>query len=141
MKNLAKLSVICSVGLAAGFPGRAAAQQPEAYFGQVRGDVGQLYAVIDGPASFVQLAKWDECPSGYYSLGRVFHSNGFWLCVPNGARGRYWVGNVLNDVGYYYEFPIGLQPSSAGFASWDTCRTGRLIGHSFHSNGFWVCKE
>lgn len=126
------LSSLTSVALAA---------QPPVYFGKVRNDVGMLYSVQNGSASYVEQRGWDSCPSGYRSIGKVFSSNGFWLCIPNNATGRYWVGNVVNDAGYYYNFTTGYSPTYEGTAFWDTCRSGSLIGHQFESNGFWVCRE
>ncbi|WAS89884.1 hypothetical protein [Nannocystis punicea] len=60
------------------------------------------------------LRHWDSCLSGYYSIGTVFHSNGFWLCAPNGASRRHWVGNVVNGDGSYYLVTCYYAPTFEG---------------------------
>jgi hypothetical protein len=119
----------------------ANASQPPVYFGRVRNDVGSLFAVQNGSATYIEQQSWESCPAGYHTVGKVFHSNGFWLCAPDNTTHRYWVGNVLNDHGYYYSFTPGFEPTAEGEEHWDVCRTGSLIGHLFDSNGFWVCQE
>lgn len=131
---------IAPVLLVLGFSVTATAQ-PRAYFGKVRGDVGTQFALVGNGASYVQLAGWDQCPNGYYSAGKVFDSNGFWLCIPNGSRSRYWVGNVVADVGYYYSFTPGYRPTNEGTEFFNRCRTGNLIGAQVQADGFWVCEE
>ncbi len=122
-----------------------AAQGPlgaEAFVGTVRADAGAL-DVVDSAfgAQTLRLAGWNDCPTGYTLAGRDFQSNGFWLCARNDLTARtFYVGNVVSDAGALFSVKGGTA-TSVGAAGWDTCPAGKLVGHRFESNGFWVCLE
>lgn len=50
------------------------------YVGNVVGDAGTQYRVQNGAATSLGPAGWDTCAAGK-PLGRVFESNGFWVCL------------------------------------------------------------
>jgi hypothetical protein len=123
---------------------RPGALGPEAVIGRVRSDVGYLH-LVDSTAGVWSPggAGWNTCPPGYTADGIAFHSNGFWLCARNDllASHRFYVGNVVNDSGYYYSVLNG-STTYLGYAGWNQCAgTSRFLGRYFTPNGFWLCME
>jgi hypothetical protein len=50
------------------------------YVGNVVADAGTQYRVQSGAATSLGAAGWDTCAAGK-AIGRVFESNGFWVCL------------------------------------------------------------
>ncbi len=114
----------------------------EAFVGTVRANTGTL-DVVDSSFGDATLrpASWNDCPAGYTLAGRDFQSNGFFLCARNDLLARtFYVGNVVMDVGTLYTITSGAA-AIQGSAAWDACPKGKLLGHRFESNGFWLCIE
>ncbi|MEO7113464.1 MAG: hypothetical protein ABI183_23695 [Polyangiaceae bacterium] len=114
----------------------------EAFVGTVRANSGML-DVVD--SSFgdgaIETASWNTCPDGYDFGGRVFTSNGFWLCVRHDlAAHTFYVGNVVADQAEVYSVNGGTA-TDVEAASWSTCPKGTLIGRRFESNGYWLCLD
>lgn len=110
--------------------------------GKVRNDRGYFYGFGPQENRYLGDAGWNDCPRGFRLVGRHFHSNGFWLCARNDvASSTFYVGNVLKDVGYYYELSIEDGTHQLNNAGWNYCRTGQFLGRNFESNGFWVCMD
>ncbi|WP_341740255.1 hypothetical protein [Microcoleus sp. CAWBG640] len=51
------------------------------YFGNVVGNRGYYWEISDGKAKPAGDATWDTCWEGRL-LGRLFNTNGFWVCQP-----------------------------------------------------------
>ena len=78
---------------------------------------------------------------GTTRVGTYFQSNGFWLCVRDDLTNRvFHVGNVVADSAMLVRVQNG-SVSEVGGAGWDSCPSGVLVGHGFHSNGFWLCMD
>jgi hypothetical protein len=114
----------------------------EVWIGSVRADAGYLDMVKGGGfTARLSMAGWNACPAGYSWVGTVSHGNGFWLCARNDlVYRRFYVGNVVNDAGYYYSVQNGAV-GGLGYAGWNYCRAGELLARRFEPNGYWVCME
>ena len=112
----------------------------EAMLGLVRADAGYLY-VADSAFGVGALrpAGWDDCPTGYQTVGKDFQSNGFWLCARSDlAATTFYVGTVLADAGTLFEVKNGIA-KALGPGGWNQCPSGTVLGRRFDSNGFWIC--
>lgn len=123
-------------------PGPAASGAPgaEAFVATVRADQATLDIVDSHFGDGLQgAASWDQCPEGYAFGGHAFASNGFWLSVrKNLASHTFYVGDVIADQATLFTATSGVA-TATGPASWDACPAGKLLGHRFESNGYWLC--
>lgn len=114
----------------------------EAFVGTVRKDAGSL-DIVDATFGAQRLrdAGWDDCPAGTQLLAHDFQSDGFWLCARTDlAAHTFHIGNVVGDAGELSRVENGTV-TKLGPAGWDMCPTGKLLGHRFDSNGFWLCMD
>lgn len=120
-------------------------QGVQAVVAEIRNSAGRLYAVDSNFPTALEdygQAFWHQCPAGFTEVGSVVQVNGFGLCAPTSlAARRFYVGNVVADVGYLYSVQKGTATSLPN-AGWNTCPgTSKLLGRHYTSNGFWVCME
>ena len=115
--------------------------QPDVQFGQVRADYGFLFSVDSTNAvNPLGPATWDTCSVDYRFVGHDFNHDGFWLCARTDLAARsFYVGNVVNGVGYYWHVQGG-NSTRVGTEFWYRCPAGyTLLGHLSEPNGFWIC--
>ena len=115
---------------------------PEAYVVTVRADQGTLDVVDSafGDATVGSLG-WGQCPRGYTLAGQAFASNGFFVCARTDLLPHtFYLGNVVSDGAVLYALAGGTAVAT-GAAGWDQCPAGKLLGHRFESNGFWLCMQ
>lgn len=112
------------------------------FVGIVRNDAGKLYDLSGSSTTFVGNARWNTCPSKTRLIATDFQSNGFWFCASSdiSGSGAWYLGNVVNDQGFYWEIIPGRGAKNIGNAQWDTCKGNALRGRLFNSNGFWLCQ-
>jgi hypothetical protein len=116
---------------------------PEAFVCAVRANAGYLYSISNGVATNMNTnCAWNGCNNyGYPESGEVLHPDGFYLCArPDLIAKRFYVGNVVDNAGYYYALQNGAV-TDLGQNVWNYCETGSLIGTDLQPNGFWVCLE
>lgn len=114
----------------------------EVVFGDVIANNGRFFEVFSDRSNELPSQNWNSCPAGYRYVNRYFDSNGFWLCARSDLAFRtFYVGDVEANYGHFYSVSwIGVNTLAS--QSWDTCPSGTiLVGHWFHSNGFWVCMQ
>jgi hypothetical protein len=112
------------------------------FVGIVRKNIGSLYDLSGSSPTFVSTARWNTCPSNTALVARDFQPNGFWMCASSDitGSGAWYLGNVVNNRGFYWEIIPGKGAKNIGSARWDTCRGNALSGRVFNPNGFWLCQ-
>ncbi|MEO8800205.1 MAG: hypothetical protein ABI551_20100 [Polyangiaceae bacterium] len=123
-------------------PAASGAPGAEAFVATVRADQATLDIVDSHFGDGLQgAASWDQCPEGYAFGGHAFASDGFWLCVRKDlASHTFYVGDVIADQATLFSAVAGVA-TATGAASWDSCPAGKLLGHRFDSNGYWLCMQ
>ena len=117
-----------------------------ALYGKVRNNAGMLYGIFEnGGQETIGSAGWDSGVKGstnYQLVGNIKDKNGFWFCIRKDLIDKtFYVGNVVNNVGYYYEVSKAKGIRQLQNQTWGTCWEGEKIAWEMGQNGFWICMK